>query len=674
MVLPKNVLADAISDALRNRNVVSAVFTTFSFDPGFFELHVLPLLFPNQNFSEAERVRLLQLDDCLRSLHNLAVYFDANALVYDADTPRLGYSRIDVHWRTGCFHPKLILFLVDDQNSEGHQSLIVCCQSANLTRAGWWENVECANIEEIRDKRVASSPCTIRSDLMSVLNRIRRSMPSDEHTALLAIHEFLAKRVAIAAEVHSSSGWRSRIFGGVGERNLPQWLNDDAKVPEGWNLEIVSPYFDQRSIEPIMRLIDTAKPKQTRIFLPQSADGTALVTPEVYDQVRELPKTRWAKLPATYTSRQGSQNVSNDRVAPRFVHAKVYRFWCRGDADLALIGSVNCTSAAHSRPGSGNLEVAILLDLADHGTSKRWWLEIDEEEVEDFVDSNPDEADGNDNALFALFIRYDWAVHEVAIRLREGERKRFPITVSNLLEETLFTIHSYERDDWNVCDEVAADGIRSALERSSFVNIACEGSQWRVLVREENCSHRPSLLRSLTPEEILKYWSLLSPEQRSEFLRIHVEDQIEGLPSADRTKSGMVDSVFSQFSGIFHAFGHFKRHIVECLTDSREMEAECRLFGAKYDSLPELLRKMLRAEDQDSVRLFITFLTARQLVEGLTVRFNAFFEEHDEMLQDLNLLIYEGLDIRDSVLPNQTDAGQEFLDWFEQMFLTELGG
>ncbi len=43
--LPTAVLSQVLAEAIEGRQVRAAVFTTFSFDPGFFELNVLPLLF-----------------------------------------------------------------------------------------------------------------------------------------------------------------------------------------------------------------------------------------------------------------------------------------------------------------------------------------------------------------------------------------------------------------------------------------------------------------------------------------------------------------------------------------------------------------------------------------------------------------------------------------------------
>ena len=155
----------------------------------------------SQSFSQVDKVRLLQLEDALRDVDHLAVYYDRRALSQDAEPARLDYRRIDVRRATGVFHPKLALLLVDeprepgDDTREPHQSLVVACLSANLSRAGWWENVECAHIEEVRDRDRSSNRAPYRRDLLAILRRIRAcATESDDHRALDSVHAFLRHR------------------------------------------------------------------------------------------------------------------------------------------------------------------------------------------------------------------------------------------------------------------------------------------------------------------------------------------------------------------------------------------------------------------------------------------------------------------------------------------------
>src|SRR5690242_13172942 len=98
---------------------------------------------------------------------------------------KLDVQRIAVSHPTGYFHPKNILALVEDADEK--QTLIVAALSANLTRAGWWENVEVAHIEQIRQ----GEACSFLDDVRALIRRTRvASKHVDSHPALDAIDAF----------------------------------------------------------------------------------------------------------------------------------------------------------------------------------------------------------------------------------------------------------------------------------------------------------------------------------------------------------------------------------------------------------------------------------------------------------------------------------------------------
>ena len=117
------VLSERLRDLIGNRRVKAAVFTTFSFDPGFFELHVLPTLF-DFPFHHAEKVKRLQLEDQLQGVDDVSVYYDTTALLQDAMPAQLDFRRIGVRIGTGVFHPKLVMLLVESIPEDQDLSLI----------------------------------------------------------------------------------------------------------------------------------------------------------------------------------------------------------------------------------------------------------------------------------------------------------------------------------------------------------------------------------------------------------------------------------------------------------------------------------------------------------------------------------------------------------------------
>jgi len=186
--IPRAVLSEQFEEQLVGRRLLASVFVTFRFDPEFFEQQVLPV-FLDVSTSHAEAIRRVQLEDVLKDVrHRVAVYYDQNGLDADAKPARLDVSRVPVVHRTGIFHPKNVFALVEesvpDDTGYRAQSLIVASMSANLTRAGWWENVEVCHIEEID----VDTKCGYRDDLLELCRRLRAKLPPDiEDGALEAI-------------------------------------------------------------------------------------------------------------------------------------------------------------------------------------------------------------------------------------------------------------------------------------------------------------------------------------------------------------------------------------------------------------------------------------------------------------------------------------------------------
>ena len=674
---PEAVLSRRLAEAVRGRRLRSAVFTTFNFDPGFFELQVLPLLFP-QSFSQVDKVRLLQLEDALRDVDHMAVYYDRGALSQDAEPARLDYRRIDVRRVRGVFHPKLAFLLVDEPRESGgdaadpYQALVVVCLSANLSRAGWWENVECAHIEVLRDRSLAPDRVSYRRDLLAVLRRIRTCASHDDHPALDAVHAFVRDRLPSKPYANARAGgrWRTRLFGGEGRLDVAEWLTTLRLGGRDWNLEVISPYFDAHGAAPLERLAGAIKPLETRVYLPCDADGAALVTADAYKATAALDGVRWAELPGQVTRRSGG--ASGERLAPRRVHAKVYRLWRPEGREIVLVGSVNCTSAAHGHGGAGNLEAAFLVDISDRKQRRGWWLTPLESDA-DLAEAVPDEADGLDEAPVGVSVRYHWGTHALAVRL-DG-KTALPIEVTDISGRGLFAIEHAEVKQWCVCGRTAATAVCESLRSSSFVVMRRDDAHWRVLVREEGMAHRPSILSELNPDEILEYWSLLSAEERAAFIERHaaIGEEIEGITAAEKDPLRGGDTLFERYAGVFHAFGCLRRNIAQALEDGRYTDAEIRLLGAKYDSLPELLRKILRREDGDPVHEYVTFLTAKQVRESLCSLHPRFFGEHRSRVRELDRLIAEGIARRDTIFPGGDAQNHAFLDWFEPAFLNDLG-
>ena len=681
MSLPQEVLFESLNEAVGIRSVEHAVFSTFSFDPGFFERQILPCIFPNRRFSSSENVRLIQLEDELRTTCNVEVYFDARALASDAITPKLAYRRFPIYWKKGVFHPKLILLLVRQAKAK-HRSLIVCCQSANLTRSGWWENVECVHIEELFDFRTdeGKQGYPFRNDLLAILKRVRNAHSNREDFSLQEIRKFLRKRVNQYKNSETERVY-PRFYGGYKSKSFRDWLQE--VVPAQFrnkklNMEVISPYLDEKTIAPLENLIETIVPIQSRVYLPKEDDGVIRVSEDVYNAVQAHSNAEWANLSGNYAARKGSDS----NLASRFVHAKIIRLWhrFRDRPHLFIIGSVNCTSAAQG--ANRNMESAILVDVTDDRAYKREWFLSCEDDLDEvlFHDGVPDEVDEFERPKGEIRVQFDWS--ENSLRIVDDSKtankpQLLPMQIKTATDEDLVFVEGWDNGCW-VADEAQRDKFRDNLEVSSLVRIQTPLGGWIVLVEETGFAFRPSLLRALSPSEILQYWSLLSPEQKKDFLERRMQNElVEGLPISKRLSvKDATDTVFSQYAGIFHGFGHFRKHLMECAKDNQNQEMEAMMFGQKHDSLPVLLEQTLinmNAEDKliEPINAYITFLTAKQLKNELIESeeiLTDFFKDRIRHVEDLDRLINDGLGESKKKIAEDFDQ-PKFIGWFETMFL-----
>lgn len=673
--IPIKVLSDAITSKIGGRRVKSAVFTTYTFQPDFFEPEILPLLF-DRAFSPHQRVRMLELEDALRTIHNIAVYYDRGGLDSELSA-ELDYRRIPLARKTGVFHPKLVLLLLEEAddletNETPAEALLVGVTSANLTKAGWWANVECCWFEEYSE----GARCSIRSDLFALFSDLKKDdRTGATHEALNAIHEFLKDRTTAEDRRSANGVLHPRLF--VGTETLSDFLeaNLAGRVDsDSYNLEVISPYFDQHDeFLSLKRLVEALHPKETRVYLPFADDGTALVRKGLFDTLKGIPRVRWGKIQGSLLSKGKSDDGTRQS---RSVHAKVYRIFSRSECrEFVVAGSVNLTQAAHSRSNSGNLEASVLLD---RGAQKnlQFWLDV--------VGDNeyPEEFKGQDETLGIevppLSLRFDWFSKRAEYFWDSAIKSAIPTVLKiSSAGEHLFDIDTVVKDEWVYLEGERSEQIRRILESTSIVSVSVDGHPGAsILIQEERMEHKPSVIEKFSLEEILRYWSLLSAEQKQAFLESKLSKELgsEGI-AINASRLDIRDSMFSRFAGIFHAFAKLEERVVCALTDGRPREAEAYLFGAGYLSLPTVITRVEEDVAGDDVNRYVTLLSAMQLLdrlEGLP-DCREFAQASSEMLNRQKERIIEltnTLKTRFSF----GDSGEtvNFLKWFENAFQEEI--
>ena len=189
-------------------------------------------------------------------------------------------------------------------------------------------------------------------------------------------------------------------------------------------------------------------------------------------------------------------------------------------------------------------------------------------------------------------------------------------------------------------------------------------------------AQRPSLLFDLSATEILRYWSLLTKEQRAAFLEAHAPEMaLTGEGASLVTKHARLvdrDSFFDRFAGIFISFGQLEKSVRESLATGKHRAAEYRLFGQKYDSLGRLLSRIqedLAKTANSLVEPYVMALCARQMVNELRKDLPDFFGEHAEEAKRLEEQLGVTVELRKRLSEGENRTMTEFLPWFEEWFL-----
>lgn len=680
------VLSDRFQREMVGQRLVTALFTTFSFDPGFFEQEVLRVFF-DLPLTHSRELRLVQLDDALRELPiRPAVYYDARALTDSGvGSARLDIARHPVRM-AACFHPKLVCALTEatEPNEEGYRPrrLIVACLSANLTRAGWWENVEACHIEVLSEKARSPFVVALRAFLVwvgeqsptapagepGVRSSQRFENKGEAVGAILGFLDDVAPFERLARDpIATRFLWTDMATRGRSITNLL-----DAEVGRelhGMNLEVISPFFDDANkCRPLDDLVERFEPNELQVYLPRAADGTALVSRQLFEAVRRDHGNVWSKMPGDLLRSGPAANA-----APRSVHAKVYRFFrANPKREIWFVGSANLSTPAHQ--AGGNMECGFIVERDLQALPRPTFLTtLEDRKPTDFAAAK-DPLEDATTFLTRLTLRYNWTNGEASAFWDHDEpAPRLTLRSGGVM---MGEVESLAPRTWQPLKQPIAEALASRLAVSSLVTaVSDDGASGSLLVMEEGMTHKPSLLHTLSAADILRYWSMLKAEQRTIFLESRLGTLLLQSASDDlelaKTKLIASDgSIFDRFAGFFHAFHTLEKSVIEALGEGRVSHAVARLFGKKHDSLGHLLDRLESPDDpiRDDVDRYVIVLCAKQSLDSLRKRNRDFWSEHRGDADALTRRVESLCDAHRAKL--QTGAlNSDFLVWFEDEFL-----
>jgi len=186
-------------------------------------------------------------------------------------------------------------------------------------------------------------------------------------------------------------------------------------------------------------------------------------------------------------------------------------------------------------------------------------------------------------------------------------------------------------------------------------------------------AHKPSILTTLSVADILRYWALLTVEQRVAFLEAQAPEILMHGAGADLVTRARVladgETLFDRFAGVFHAFGCLERDIRTALDAGRNKDVEYRLFGKKYDSLGSLLDRIGTPRDNsDDIEQYVIVLCARQLCRELARDYADAWARHAAQVTQLEARFTTLAVIRDRLVAANAGDFDQFLAWFDQWF------
>lgn len=588
----QRVLLDALRDAVGERRVRAAVFTTYQLDPPFFEDHVLAPLLSVQD-GGLDVVRRVLLEEALRELDEVLLLYSPVGLLPTGPL-RQAVRAIPVRHEGGVFHPKQVLLLLGDIEPE---ALVLVTSSANLTRTGWWENVEVADVRSIE----AGSASSLRDDLLGLIGWIgdRLLHPSP---ALGAIGSFVREL--------RGAGGLPRLWSGT--EPLRDFLA--RHVPRGATLEMAAPFVDEVAA-PVDALVRRLEPSRTLVLLPTDREERPACGRGWLDGV-EAAGGSCAKL------RGVDRSLGRRTRQTRFVHAKFVR--AQNEARVwTLAGSPNLTGPGHAGwlvdEGRSNVEAAIL----DVGADTVGWLApLDEGGAMVPCASPRDRSEPGEGGGPAIRLRFDWE-RLVASYLHHGEPSgRVHVGLGGQDPEApvgRFQFVPARGDEWVDLSAEHSHVLQALSDGTNVLAVWGEAGRPRlVLVEETGLAHRPSrVARELLPGDILRHWTLLSGQDREE-AALEALGQAEPLdpqapvgPLVEVRVTGR--TMFDAFAGVFHAFLVLRERLELAADRGRWRVVEVWLLGEKHDSLGTLLDRVDESDSADPVYRLVVLLCARDL-------------------------------------------------------------
>lgn len=614
-----------ISDNFRERiearqRVVAAVFTTYNFEPDFFEQEVIPLMLDQDvPYSADARIKRIQVREALGQAGlPIEVFYDLDMFRQQQPvSPAMEYLHHGIRGERSAFHAKLVFLLLEDCES-GERVLQIGAGSANLTNAGWWENIECQHWERVAGGEVSRRFLgQLRSDIDWLADR-RRMVGEAPGSALTLVRSFLAEcRASNTAETVSYYGLRGTDLRQARRPAFMKFLMDaqgeQCSYYNHWSLEIISPYFaDRADFNGHEFFFNDLKVDQIRIFLPTNDQGEALCRKDYYERMAKDDRIEWASWAPDI-----GKTLGIGQVPKRKTHAKIYHFY-NGQQSWAFIGSVNFTH----RATADNQEAGFFIKLPTGTTllmslkspPDTWCAEEDLPAAEAGAEA--------DRALPVILLSYDWKERVLTAGV-QGEQA---IVIDVLTPERRAVLRDVVASPTVRAVPCEPAALEEILRKSGFVWVpgsweanGASFAEHAVLVQQTNWTHKPLDLPNLTPQEIMQIYAGLSPLRRNQVIEHLKERELRelGLAGEMAGSTGYEDQgrqFFAEYAELFHAFRNLRRQLTGYFQAGQLNQLDYYLSGRGMDSLPTLLSSLYEKDrNLEAVTIYLALLCLIQI-------------------------------------------------------------
>lgn len=652
----KDELRDVI-EAQQGFHVTDALFTTYAFEPDFFESSILPLLLPEgeRNLSLHSTVRRLQVEAILRtSPISIDVYFDARVAM--PGCALLPYRMHPMHIAPAEFHGKVVLLRMEDDRD--NVRFILGAGSANLTKAGWWENVEAWYFASAFDPQRA--PAGIRPALHSLFDFLQTNSHVNRVTAAARMRSELEQSTNVRMKpgepvfgVFVPLEWRAERA-----KPFPEWLERlVSTAPNNAPVEVISPYFcDAPPAQLVEMLYAATGSTVAHVWLPEDpwqAGGTAALIEEArYDALASVDTLQWCRMTEANLVAQ-----RNREKPPRFLHAKVIR----QPGNFCFMGSVNFSYKAFLH----NFEAGFL--FPDTGQP---WLTPQPTRPNRFLKpAEPDRLEGSDAGIPNIVATFDWQFKRLHLSLMDvRDRKK------RKLEDLPFQIVDAQgkaSGKWLALPvEIEADdSLCFNLKTNPWIRLRFrDGRKALVWVQQTELEYRPPL-ENLNPDvwRILEMWRGLAEgrigSQPGDFepleIILRARDADDEVPPADAS----AEDVFQAMSAVHSSF-----HLLRKRLRHDDGRREYYLSAPRPDTLMTLIDRFEQPAPEDNVVEPVAKWVILQWVMQIC-------RDHLGTVPAARTLLKRAVTQLETLLASKPicDLDPKFLDWSTRMFLCDAG-